>query len=609
MNTLPSELLLQIVRFLEDFQDKCQLSLTCRRFRNLLRAHPWCWSPLDFSAYGSRLTNGALLSILRNCSIPCVQPIDAPPVGCSTPNPATTKVVDSLDISGCCALTPEAIHLLACSLPHLRTLSLNMYSPSRATWPFEHREHLYHIQPSHNLSSLAMDLSKEPSLSLGLLETTLQQILARCPEIKNLSLQYQSLTLNGCKAILKLKWLTHLDVSSCSISQPSLQLLLRSTSPKLISLKLLNIDLTDLTLITIKLHAKNLICLHLSCVDSARLGSIAHVVGSLNRLQDFRLTRLRSGNVDTVVQRLNPATLKRLDISPKMDLHPQRNPRFFSRLMHKAYPAMKEPTNSGRVLRGPPGNDTILSNSTTTPPTVATVATVATPRDVVTTFTRTEHELHLTDESLIILARFHGLVELRLCYPKISDPSLMTALFDATPNLEILELRLEIQKTYSDFYRNSRSTKEGTLSQIDMLQGLQEKKDRLSRLTELAIYHTWLSPATARALGNPTKLRLLRSLTIYDCGKIADREPDIVRSWLESHSRLQVLRLGKIGQVRFELLSDLAVVAALLEEKGEPGMAVHQRHSTPGLVEDEAIFTRKFSASGERFTYCCCLKP
>lgn len=593
MDKLPPELVLHIVQFLTSLNDKCQLSICCQRFHTLLCSHSWCWSPLDFSPYSHRLNNATLLSILKNCSIPCIQPADVVrPVPCSNP----TKWVRELDISGCWSLTPGAIHLLACSLPYLETLGLNKYTSKSGDgqWKsFEHREHLYHIQPSHNLSSLAMDLAKEASMGLGLSETTIQQMVKECTEIQTLSLQYQQLGRTACNAIIRLTHLRHLDISSCATDQPVLQILLRNIGHRLLSLKMLNLDLTDLTLISIKQHAKYLKCLHLSCADPSRLISITHVVGSLLYLEDFRMTRLRTGNIDPIIQRLNPSTIKRLDLSPKMDLHPLHSSRPFSRQLEGG---------RGRVIATGHTRGRLIRNLPTTSTTTATLPhqqqqqTMATA----TRFTRTEHELDMTDQSFSLLAqRFSALVELRICYPRLHDPESMTAFLTAVaPRLQILELRLEMQKNNNHNYSNGRSTTtaEANLTPLDMLQGLRHVQ--MPQLHELGLYHTWMSQATAYALGY--NLRQLTHMTIYNCGRLVDSEPDLVRFWLLSHPRLQELRLGRLGHIRCDILQDIAVPEQHGEaEHNKPTLGMKNTNS----VDGEMMFKKRLSPGEQIFVY------
>ncbi|KAI8145008.1 hypothetical protein BJV82DRAFT_604510 [Fennellomyces sp. T-0311] len=536
MEALPSELVLNVIRFVPEVQDKCQISITCRRMHNLLRNNPWCWSPLDLSRHGDRITNSVLVTILRNCSIPIILAGEAK-TKIPTYDPFST--IQEANLSGCWCLTPEAISMLACSLPQLTALELNRYGGTAEIWPFEQRDHLYQMRPSHNLSSLAMDMSKVPSMSLSVSEATLQYILGRCTRIVSLSLRYQSLGIDGCRAIGSLHNLRHLDISSCAITQPVLQMLLRKSGRRLVSLKMLNIDLTNLTLLCMQQHAQDLKLLHLSCQEPQVLAGIVRMLERLHQLEDFRLTQLRTGgNVDLVVGKLNAATVRRLDLSPKLDFHP-RSPRLGTRLVSPVTP----PPGARRRRSSSPHDYTntrmpYLKPETGSPP---------------SPLPRTEHHLNLTDRSLATLTSFKGLVELRLCYPVVSTAAL-TALFACAQNLEILELRMEMRRS------SSRGQKEESIlvaeqceEDVDVLRGL--LPSNVPKLQELSLYHSWISVGTARTLCSFPRLR---DMTIYNCGRIADREPEIMRRWLVSIESLRLLRLGRAGQIRCDLLDDVA---------------------------------------------------
>ncbi|KAI7878218.1 hypothetical protein K492DRAFT_238673 [Lichtheimia hyalospora FSU 10163] len=429
-----------------------------------------------------------------------------------------------------------------------------------------------------------MDLAKESSMGLGLSESTMQQVIKQCTEIQTLSLQYQQLGRTACNAIIRLKHLRHLDISSCATDQPVIQMLVRNIGHRLHTLKMLNLDLTDLTLISIKQHAKHLKCLHLSCADPSRLASIAHVVVSLLYLEDFRMTRLRSGNIDTIIQRLNPSTIKRLDLSPKMDLHPLHNPRSFSQQLVGKGQIVSDGNSRGRLVRARP---------------ISSHQQQQQQRTMATSFTRTEHELDMSDRALSLAQRFTALVELRLCYPRLHDPEIMTAFLTAVaPRLQILELRLEMQKNnYNNGNgRSASSAIEANLTPLDMLQGL--KQVQMPQLYELALYHTWMSTATAYALGH--NLRQLKHMTIYNCGRLVDSEPDLVRFWLLSHPRLQELRLGKLGHVRCDILQDIAMAEQDREDNIKKLTCTKKNCSS---VDGEILFKKRLSPGEQIFMY------
>ncbi|KAI9277044.1 hypothetical protein BDA99DRAFT_494737 [Phascolomyces articulosus] len=644
METLPSELVLNVLRFVTNITDKCQLSITCRRIHNLLSSNPWCWSPLDLSHHGDRITNSTLVSILRNCAIRIKLPGEAPSPTTPSNNPSydVLRTIQHVNLSGCWCLTPEALCMVACSLPQLTRLELNRYGSTTELWPFEQRDHLYQMRPSHNLSSLAMDMSKVPSMSLTLSESTLQYIVGQCTRIESLSLRYQNLGIAGCRAIERLPHLTQLDISSCAITQPVLQKLLKSCGRQLLSLKMLNIDLTNFTLLCMQQHAKELRQLHVSCQDPQILVGIVHVLERFEKLEDFRLTQLRTGgNVDVIVEKLNPATLRRLDLSPKLDFHPRfpksstatgGGPRLVSACTSPpgTTPSRRRSPspNNGNTMHlfnsnkkdnsGSSSSPTITHNNNDNKSSASSQQLQQQQqqqqkklqlKQLQQQLPRTEHQLYLTDQSLATLCNFKGLVELRLCYPVVSKPAL-TELFTCVPNLEILELRMEMRKAAACSSPPSSSGSggrfplhsNGQLQQkkkkqqqeeeklwedqdekaVDVLRGL--LPINVPKLRELALYHSWISVVTARQICSFDRLR---ELTIYNCGKIVDREPELVRRWLSSLPLLQVLRLGRMGHIRCDLMDDIATPNDILQSK---------HISRP---DDEFIFTHHSFLSGQ----------
>lgn len=546
MESLPSELLLHVIWFIDDLKDKCQLAQTCRRLHSLLRAHPRCWSPLDLSPFGDQVTNVVLLSILRNCSIPIVLPSDKNGQQQEKEEEESerkkSKSISSVNLSGCWCLTFEAIQLLACSLPDLQELHLNRYrSSTMDAVPFEQRDHLYQIRPSHNLSSLAMDLSKEPMMSLFVPETALHTLMMRCPRLVSLSLQYQYLGVDACRTLRQLKQLRHLDISSCVVTQPVLQVLLRNVGRRLLTLKMLNIDLTNLTLLTMQQFTKDLTSLHLSCTEPNMLSGIAQTLTTMKYLIDFRLTRLRTGSVDSIVYRL-PLSLRALDLSPKMDFHP------------------RYPTRSFRRLAGSAGGGITRAQQPPRPPVFdsdrvgrlrATSTNPNTPSNTKgehgnTWLIRTEHDLDLTDDGLTRIAAFQDLRELRLCYPHISSGGL-AQLLPALPHLNVFELRMDTLRRRSSLPRDSAVS--APPERPDYLIAIKS----LSHLRELGLYHVWISDAAAEDIGH---LKNLRQMTIYNGGTFAERNPTCVRQWLLDLPCLQVLRLGRM-QLRWEYLDDI----------------------------------------------------
>ncbi|KAI9013808.1 hypothetical protein CLU79DRAFT_838720 [Phycomyces nitens] len=523
---LPAELLLNIIEFIDDIGDKCQLSATCRLFHSLLHSHPWCWSPLNLSQYAGQITNIVLVSILKHSSVPIVLPREAASKTITHNPQRKGRTLDRADISGCWSLTADGVLTLACTLSTLVELGLNKYSPTRIgnSGPFEQRDHLYQVRPSHNLSSLAMDLSKEPSLGLSMPETTLKQLLTRTPLLEKLSLQYQSLGQDVCRGFRGLRYLRHLDISSCVITQPVLQLLLRTVNQQLESLKMLNIDLSPLTLLCLQRFSPMLQCLHISCMEPLLLSAIGRVVGLLN-LKDFRLTRLRTGNLDVILDRLNSNILRHLDLSPKMDIHPKYT---------RTLPHMQSTTSFGDSGQRKFGaSRSVTTRNPAVGRSTGYIGRESQPRllQSVSYLCRTEHELELNDRSLRLMGSFKLLSELRLCFPTIT-PNDLTDLLGSVPCLEIFELRLS--KTEEDY-----------------LAGY--KPGLLPRLNVLCLYSVCLSDMSARAIRDT---HTLEHITLCQPGSISERQPGFVRDWFVSLDRLKVLRLGKM-RIPWDLLKDI----------------------------------------------------
>ncbi|KAI8380964.1 uncharacterized protein BYT42DRAFT_564787 [Radiomyces spectabilis] len=515
---LPTELLLRIVNELDDVRDKCRLSNTCTLFHSLLQTEPWCWSPLDLSPYHETLTNVTLLSFLRRHSLPIVSYQNYRP-----PTEPCVRTIQHLNISGCRHLSPEAILTVVTTLPHLTHLSLDCYS-SHGRQFFEQREHLYQLRPSHNLSSLSMDLSKQPHRSLCLPDTVLRTVIQYTRFLQYLSLQHQHLSVESCRALKSANNLRHLNISSCNISQPAFQTLLRSVGRRLTSLKMLNIDLTNLTLLCLQQYGHGLRCLHLSCTEPSLIPSIARVVGRF-ALDDFRLTCLRTGHLDTVVFNLC-STLRRLDMSPKMEIYPKMLPpsaKTNGRHPPENYASIPAP-NPGSKYGSTPmsakvGRLSVSSSHVQSTP----------PRRLSVTGNRTEHDLLVSDQGLRHLATFSHLIELRLCFPTITASGL-TTLLEASSALEILELRLR-----------PALERESETKERNWLGGL--SKHHLPRLRELHLYTVEIIPETADRI---MELCNLRQLTIWQGGDLHLRRPQYVSNWLLRIHCLNVFRLGNM---------------------------------------------------------------
>lgn len=388
--TLPAELLLDIVQYIPTIRDKCQLLQTCTLLNHLLCTHVACWTHLDLSPY-STLSNGTLLTFLNRNNIKLF-----------TSTGTAIHGISLLDLSGCWCLSQDMIVALSKSFSSLDKLFLNGYrlndsKKGNNSIAFEQqRDHLYQVRPSHDLSSMAMDLSKKSNNRLKIPFVLISYILSQVPCITSLSVQYQDLSPPNRTSFSEFSHIQHLDISSCTVSQPTLQSLLRKIASGLISLKMLNIELNNLTWLCLGQFCKKLTCLHVSCIEPIFLPCIRRAVSNLKELQDFRLTRVRTGTIDPIIEILDSTLLKRLDLSPKMNIYPKGGG--------------KHPTQ----------------------PSISNYAT-------------TDHDLQITDVSLHHLSKCHNLVELRLCFPTISSGGLH-ALLRSIPQLEVFELRQQENK-------------------------------------------------------------------------------------------------------------------------------------------------------------------
>lgn len=492
LSNLPAELLLRIVQYIPSISDKCQLLQTCRRVHHLFSSHAVCWNNLDLSPYDGTLNNNQLLKFLRNCNIPLNTITNVNPV---------TMAIQRLDLSGCWKLSENLVVALAKSVTHINELCLNGYRlhdirPSyrkkgrlNAIAFEQQRDHVYQVRPSHDLSSMAMDLSKKPGHQLKVPLVLLNDILENLHFLTLLSIQYQDLSMTQAHhRFSRFKRIRHLDISSCIISQPSLQTLLRVVGPNLQTLKMLNIELAGLTWLCLSQFCEQITCLHVSCDEPNTLPSVRHAVSCLSHLEDFRLTRIRTGSIDPVFLRLNSLLLKRLDLSPKMNIFPKNNT------------SQQTPLYQERNL---PSRSTSLS--------ISNYATL-------------EHCLLFSDVSLGHLSKCHQLVELRLCFPTISSTALHQAL-KQLPQLEIFELRQRVDK------------------QEDYLTGLQFCK----RLKELHLFSVNVTQDTFRNIlvsNNCPMQSTLQHMTLSDIGY--GLTVDDINTLLSSLPILQTLCLGRL---------------------------------------------------------------
>ncbi|CAG8613887.1 3143_t:CDS:2, partial [Racocetra fulgida] len=176
--------------------------------------------------------------------------------------------------------------------------------------------------------------------------------------LKYLSLGNQSLSRETATIIASCKTLTQLDLSGTNLDNVSLQDILSHTN-QLVSLKLLDLELSNMTLIVISL-LKNLRQLHFSVINKGIISSktIAEMLKCLRKLDDFRMNQIMIGEVDRVITeglawvvcdesvedepveddtktihqydshgdksvQQDRAPIRYLDLSPKLDIYPR----------------------------------------------------------------------------------------------------------------------------------------------------------------------------------------------------------------------------------------------------------------------------------------------
>ncbi|KAI8344582.1 hypothetical protein BC941DRAFT_409019 [Chlamydoabsidia padenii] len=570
MDQLPTEVILHVISFIHDTKDKIELLRANRYIKSLIIHNQSCWSSLDLSLYRDRINNGALIGILRSLSLDIVlirreTPPSPPPTKrqhllVSPTSPPTSHrlgtLIENINLSGCHLVTPDALLMLVYTLPCLKVLHLNKYPATsipdllathprhcrrtRSTMIDMLRDDLYQCRPRHGLSSSTMDLSKQPLASLTIVDATLLRLLPCTPFLTNLSLQHQLVSHNTCCVMEKeLVHLRHLDISSCQINVNSLQYLIRTMAASLISLKMLNLELSDLTLLCLQQHGKNsLECLHLSCLNPSSLPGLARTLRALVKLTDFRMTRLPSGNVDPLILRLatRQSQLRCLDLSPKLELYPTfvsgNHSRPFS--SDNTAPIIIQPSSTSstttRLLKQQQQslnkNLSLSSSSHLLPPNTSNKSRTRSGKscnvtDV--TFTRSERGLHLTDISFHHLAyNLTHLVELRLCFPTVRAGTLTRFFKSAKCPLRVLELRLR-----------------DTNDDDDYLDGL----ENLDHLETLLLYSV---PMNTRSVDIILHTRRLKSMTIHDAKQLGKLSPLFLRRWLLGLPRLGLLRMDRV---------------------------------------------------------------
>lgn len=469
---LPAELLLRIIYHISTVSDKVQLLQTCRHLNHLLCTRVGCWDQLDLSAY-SEITNSALLLFLKNTNIYLYNG------NSNSISAGEMNRVSQLDLSGCWCLSQDMVVALSKSFPCLETLCLNGYrlveeegrQRKKNDVGFEQRRvHVYQVRPAHDLSSMAMDLSKKAVHRLNIPYVLLSTILLQVTHITSLSIQYQDLSPTMATHrpyFSEFVNIQHLDISSCTINQTSLQSMLRKIGRGLKSLKMLNIDLNNMTWMCLSQYGKNIETLHISCNEPFYLTCVRHTVSNLKCLSDFRLTRIRSGTIDLVIEKLDPIILRRLDLSPKMNIYPKAA-------------APQQTKQRIRSRKHPPETNKTLSMSN---------------------YATTEHDLSISVLTLHQIVQCQGLVELRLCFPTLL-PIWCLQILRSLPQLEIFELRLKKQP-----------------NEVDYLCGI----EHLTKLKQLYLYSVHITEGTIQALAVSNCRLNLRHITMTHGGEYIEK--------------------------------------------------------------------------------------
>ncbi|RIB21798.1 hypothetical protein C2G38_2034095 [Gigaspora rosea] len=346
LDTLPTEVIVAICQYLSLFS-KCQLCQVCLRFQLILYNNNEFWQHLDLSHFGETLTNQHLFTILRTRW--------------------KSKLQNRcLDISGCRLISSSALEKLVETHRDFQGIHLNV-EPRFDTWEVTcnydkwiksqfykkcptftkmGRPGLYRLWPTTRSSASQWQISNK-SIQI-ILQGSFQSL-------KYLSLGKQNLNRETAITIASCKNLTKLDLSSTNLDNASLQDILSHTN-KLVSLKLLDLELSNMTLIMISL-LKSLRQLHFSVINKGIISSkaITEMLKGLRKLDDFRMNQIMievdpiiteglawiscddfvedfeddtkilhqyDSNGDKLIQQ-DRAFILHLDLSPKLDIYPR----------------------------------------------------------------------------------------------------------------------------------------------------------------------------------------------------------------------------------------------------------------------------------------------
>ncbi|KAI9288747.1 hypothetical protein BC943DRAFT_317282 [Umbelopsis sp. AD052] len=278
-------------------QDILALSSSCRTFYHMLTQRPSLYTPLILSPYADKITSKTLFSILKRHS-------------------THTSYIQNLDLSGCYHLSSESVIHLAKKYPHLTNLDISVNPRNGRLVPGRYREGVY---KDWRKTIAFNSVNQEWRLS-----NHAMHMLTRCT-LHTLSLAGHDLDSSTAHAISQMVHLTSLDISGCTwrLSQADLQTIARGLGKNLLELRILGFEPTDLTLLCLRQHCWKLKLLHLSGGKPMMMSKLTSIVHTMKSLQDIRVTQIRGGDVDSLVQNLNQDT-QSLDLSAKMDMYPSR---------------------------------------------------------------------------------------------------------------------------------------------------------------------------------------------------------------------------------------------------------------------------------------------
>jgi hypothetical protein len=314
----------------------------------------------------------------------------------------------------------------------------------------------------------------------------LTQLMSLCLHHKNIHPD------DSISWIHRLNKLTDLDISFCTIQPRVLTQLIKETIPRLKSLKLMDIKITESELNIIKEQGSMLECLHLFCgftfrPNNSLIGIVGDTVGNLPSLTELKLYSQGSETLDAIALNLNLRIFQKLYLST----------------------FTKTTCTVGRTSISPCGNR---------------------PRGAI----RQRRELSgapITRNGIDHIARCTHLTELRLGSIVLEDESLST-LYRSLCSLEVLELRG--CQGNSDSNSSTHSTSNRLLADID----------KLTKLKELHLYSITVHVFPIECINN---IKSLEYLTLYDSGPFIESS-GAVEYWLTEMDKLNIVVLSQLSK-------------------------------------------------------------